>query len=137
MQLLSVKQFHEQYLQLDGSQVIISGWVRGKRLGKTMGFLEISDGTCMQTIQAVLDMSRFPDFTVGFGACVLIHGTLTVTPQAQQDFEIAADTIDIMGDSASDYPLQKKRHSNEYLRTLPHLRPEPICFLRSFVSVPC
>lgn len=132
MKLLSIKQFYQTYTQLADTTVIVSGWVKTKRLGKAVGFVEISDGTCMQSIQVVLDLSLPFDTTFGLGACLLVTGTLTLTPDAKQPFEVIAREITLMGDSAPEYPLQKKRHSNEYLRTIPHLRPRTNLFSAIF-----
>lgn len=112
----------EQYVN---QSVQIGGWIRSVRTSKTFGFLVVSDGTCFQTLQIV-----FGDGLVNFsevcklnvGAAVIVKGTLVATPQAKQPFEVQAEEVVIEGTSAPDYPLQKKRHSFEYLRTISHLR---------------
>ena len=132
MKLLSTKQFMEQYEELAGQTVIVSGWVKTKRLGKEVGFVEVSDGTCMQSIQVVVDLKQGIGVGFGLGACVVVTGALKLTREAKQPFEVAAEAITVMGDSEPDYPLQKKRHSNEYLRTIPHLRPRTNLFSAIF-----
>lgn len=132
MKLLSVKEFYEQHQGMKDQHVTVSGWVKSKRIGKEIGFVGISDGTCMRTIQVVMEMSKQLDLSFGLGTCLLVKGTMKLTPEAKQPFEIVAEEICVMGDCASDYPLQKKRHSNEYLRTIPHLRPRTNLFSAVF-----
>lgn len=132
MKLLSTKQFYEQCEALAGKIVTVSGWVKTKRLGKEVGFVELGDGTCMQSIQVVVDLQKGLTVGFGLGACLLVTGTLVLTPGAKQPFEVQAEEIQVMGDSEADYPLQKKRHSNEYLRTIPHLRPRTNLFSAVF-----
>ena len=112
----------EDYLNKD---VQIGGWVRSNRDSKSFGFLTISDGSCFQQIQVVYhdEMANFAEIAkVNVGAALIIEGKLIPTPEAKQPFEIQATKIDIEGPSDATYPLQKKRHSLEYLRTIPHLR---------------
>lgn len=132
MKLLSVREFYERYQEMAEQVVVVSGWVRTKRVGKEIGFVELGDGTCMKNIQVVLEMDRHPEATFGVGACLLVNGVLKLTPEAKQPFEVVAKEISVMGDSSADYPLQKKRHSNEYLRTIPHLRPRTNLFSAIF-----
>ena len=82
MKLLSTKQFYEQYETLAGQTVTVSGWVKTKRLGKEVGFVELGDGTCMQSIQVVVDLTKSMETGFGLGACVLATGVLTLTPDA-------------------------------------------------------
>lgn len=130
--LLSVKEFYQSYEELAQQSVVVSGWVKTKRIGKEVAFVELSDGTCMQTIQVVVEMEKQLELSFGVGACLLVKGMLKLTPEAKQVFEVVAEDISVMGDSAPDYPLQKKRHSNEYLRTIPHLRPRTNLFSAVF-----
>ncbi len=132
MKLLSIKEFMKGYEQMNGQIVLVSGWVKTKRLGKDVGFVEISDGTCMQSIQVVTEVSKGFDMSFGIGSCLLVRGILKVTPDSKQPFEVLAEEITVMGASEADYPLQKKRHSNEYLRTIPHLRPRTNLFSAVF-----
>ncbi len=115
--------------------VTIGGWVRNNRASKNFGFLVVNDGTFFEPIQVVY-ASQLDTFATiskcNVGAAVIVTGTLIATPDAKQPFEIQADEIAIEGDSAPDYPLQKKRHSFEYLRTISHLRPRTNTFQAVF-----
>ena len=132
MKLLTVKEFYQGYEEMDGQSVVVSGWVKTKREGKEIGFVEISDGTCMKNIQIVVEGSKKLDLSFGVGACLMVRGSLKHTPDAKQPFEVVAEEISVQGDAGADYPLQKKRHSNEYLRTIPHLRPRTNLFAAIF-----
>ncbi len=132
MKLVSVKEFFEQYEELAGQSVVVSGWVKTKRIGKETGFVEIGDGTCIKNIQVVVGMEKHPELAFGVGACLLVKGELKLTPEAKQPFEVLTEEISVMGDVDADYPLQKKRHSNEYMRTIPHLRPRTNLFSAIF-----
>ncbi len=132
MKLLSVKKFYEKYQEMAEQTIVVSGWVRTKRVGKEIAFVELGDGTCMKNIQVVIETSQHPEVSFGVGACLLVNGVLKLTPGAKQPFEVVAKEISVMGDSPADYPLQKKRHSNEYLRTIPHLRPRTNLFSAVF-----
>ena len=108
-----------------GQTVEIGGWVRNIRDSKTFGFLVVNDGTYFEPLQVVFHdaMSNFSDIChLNVGAAVIVKGQLVATPKAKQPFEIQADTVEIEGASTPDYPLQPKRHTFEYLRTLTHLR---------------
>lgn len=112
-------------------EITVGGWVRSNRDSKTFGFLVINDGTFFEPIQVVYgdNLNNFDEICkINVGAALVITGTLVATPEAKQPFEIQATNIDIEGDSAPDYPLQKKRHSLEYLRTINHLRPRTNTF---------
>ena len=110
----------------DGAEICVSGWVKTSRESKTVGFLELNDGTCFKNLQVIVESSKFEDFktyaNLPVGSAVTVTGKVVLTPQAKQPFEINADVIEIEGISAPDYPLQKKRHGLEFLRTIPHLR---------------
>ena len=105
MKLLSVKEFYQSYEEMAEQTVVVSGWVRTKRVGKEVAFVEISDGTCMKTIQVVAEVEKQFDLSFGVGACLLVRGELKLTPEAKQVFEIVAEGISVMGDSAPDYPV--------------------------------
>ncbi|MDD2942350.1 MAG: asparagine--tRNA ligase [bacterium] len=127
-----------------GQKVTIAGWLRTKRDSKTCSFLEINDGSCLKSIQVVVD-HELPDFTssvkpLSTGASILICGQLAQSPGKEQSIEVQAETVAVLGESTPDYVLQKKRHSNEFLRTIPHLRPRTNTFgavfrLRSTLSL--
>ena len=116
-------------------KVTVGGWVRSVRDSKTFGFMVISDGSCFETLQIVFHdtMENFSETAhTNGGASVIVTGTLVATPEAKQPFEIQADTVTVEGASTPDYPLQKKRHSMEFLRTMPHLRPRTNTFQAVF-----
>ena len=116
--------------------VTIGGWVRSIRNSKNFGFIVGNDGTFFEPLQVVYHdtMENFADVSqkLNVGAAIIVTGTLVATPQAKQPFEIQADEVEIEGASAPDYPLQKKRHSFEYLRTISHLRPRTNTFQAVF-----
>lgn len=115
--------------------ITVGGWIRSIRDSKTFGFISISDGTCFKTLQIVYDdtLPNFKDVSkLNVGAAIIVSGRLVLTPGAKQPFEIQADEVMVEGNSTSDYPLQKKRHSFEYLRTIPHLRARTNTFQATF-----
>ncbi len=107
--------------------VTVCGWARSLRDSKSIGFLHLNDGSCFTSLQAVLYesvLSNYKDIiSQNTGAAFRITGTLVLTPDAKQPFEIRAEKAECIGESTPDYPLQKKRHTKEYLRTIAHLRP--------------
>ena len=114
-------------------EITVCGWVRTFRESKTFGFIELTDGTCFKAVQVVYarDERNLGDgLTTGCAICV--HGELLLTPDAPQPFEIHADAITIEGTCPGDYPLQKKRHTLEYLRTIQYLRPRTNTFQATF-----
>ena len=115
--------------------VTVGGWIRSVRDSKTFGFLVVNDGTFFEPLQVVYadGLENFSEISrLNVGAAVIVTGKLVETPNAKQPFEIQADEVRIEGGSASDYPLQKKRHSFEYLRTISHLRPRTNTFQAVF-----
>lgn len=125
MKLLTVKELYKDNAKFIGQTVEIGGWIRNIRDSKTFGFLVINDGTYFQTLQVVYTdkLNNFNDICkLNVGAAVIVKGTLVATPGAKQPFEVQADEVTVEGPSTPDYPLQPKRHSFEYLRTMPHLR---------------
>ena len=135
MELISIKDLYRNREQYLNQEVTIGGWLRSKRDSKTFGFLVINDGTFFEPLQVVYSdgLTNFADITkLNVGAALIVKGTLVPTPQAKQPFEIQAAEVQIEGASAPDYPLQKKRHSFEYLRTISHLRPRTNTFQAVF-----
>lgn len=125
MELTAVSEIFKAPEKFAGSSVAIGGWVRSIRDSKTFGFISINDGTCFEAIQVVYGdgLYNFREISaLNVGAAVIAAGELVLTPGAKQPFEIQASDVKIEGKSAPDFPLQKKRHSFEYLRTIPHLR---------------
>lgn len=135
MQLTTVRELYKDRDKYVGQAVEIGGWLRNIRDSKTFGFLVINDGTYFQTLQVVYTdkLNNFNDISkLNVGAAVIIKGTLVATPNAKQPFEIQADSVAIEGMSTPDYPLQPKRHTFEYLRTITHLRPRTNTFQAVF-----
>ncbi len=135
MKLTTVKELFKSPETYLDKKVTIGGWVRSIRDSKTFGFIVINDGTFFEPIQVVYydSMGNFEEISKqNVGAALVITGTLVSTPNAKQPFEIQADTVEIEGTSAPEYPLQKKRHTVEYLRTISHLRPRTNIFQAVF-----
>lgn len=122
--------------QFADNEICISGWVRTIRSSNVFGFIEINDGTFFKNIQVVFEANNIENYkeiaSVNVGAALNIKGTLVLTPDAKQAFEIKAAEIDIEGASTPDYPLQKKRHSLEFLRSIAYLRPRTNTFSAVF-----
>ena len=135
MKLTTVKQIWENREAYLNREIDLGGWVRSNRDSKSFGFLTISDGSFFEPLQVVYhdSLSNFQVIRkINVGAALIIRGTLVATPDAKQPFEIQATEISGEGDSAPDYPLQKKRHSPEFLRTILHLRPRTNLFQAAF-----
>ncbi len=135
MQLTTVRELYKETEKYIDKKVKIGGWLRNIRDSKTFGFLMVNDGSFFQTLQVVVD-EKLPNFSqvchLNVGAAVIVEGTLVATPKAKQPFEIQAESVEIEGVSSPDYPLQPKRHSFEYLRTITHLRPRTNTFAAVF-----
>ena len=135
MELTTVREiFKNREAYLD-KEIQVGGWVRSNRDSKTFGFIVLHDGTFFETLQIVYHdtQANFAEIAkINVGAAILVKGTLVATPEAKQPFEIQASEIILEGASAPDYPLQKKRHSFEYLRTISHLRPRTNAFQAVF-----
>ncbi len=135
MDLTTVREIYRDREKYLDTQVSVGGWVRSVRDSKAFGFIVLSDGSYFEPLQIVYHdtMENFDEISrLNVGAAVIVKGTLVATPQAKQPFEIQADQIAVEGPSAPDYPLQKKRHSFEYLRTISHLRPRTNTFQAVF-----
>lgn len=133
--MIKIRELYHNYKEYADKEVIIGGWLRSKRDSKTFGFLVVNDGTFFEPLQVVYS-DKLDNFTgiskLNVGAAVIATGIVTLTPDAKQPFEIQATKVEIEGDSTPDYPLQKKRHSFEYLRTISHLRPRTNTFQAVF-----
>ena len=118
--MINIRDLHHNYKDYDGKVVTIGGWVRSIRDSKTFGFMVVNDGTFFEPVQVVYadKLDNFETICkLNVGAAVIVTGQVKVTPEMKQPFEIHADEVVIEGESTPDYPLQKKRHSFEYLRT--------------------
>ena len=135
MELTTIRELFKNREEYLDKQVTVGGWIRSIRDSKTFGFIVLNDGSYFETLQVVYHdkMENFAEISkLNVGAAVVVKGTLVATPQAKQPFEIQADEVVVEGASAPDYPLQKKRHSFEYLRTISHLRPRTNTFQAVF-----
>jgi len=120
----------------DGAVVTVEGWAKTVRDSKNIGFIELNDGSCFKGVQIVFEQAKIENYTEiaksGVGTAFAVTGKVVLTPEAKQPLEINADTIEVTGTCPSEYPLQKKRHTVEYLRTMPHLRPRTNLFSAAF-----
>ena len=135
MNLIEIRELYKNQEAYLDKEITVGGWVRSIRDSKAFGFIVINDGTFFTPLQVVYhdDMENFEEISkLNVGAAVVVTGTLVATPEAKQPFEIQAKTVTVEGASAPDYPLQKKRHSFEYLRTIAHLRPRTNTFQAVF-----
>lgn len=142
MELVEVRELYRNKEQYIGKKITVGGWIRSVRDSKTFGFIVLHDGTCFDTLQVVYhdNLDNFSQISkLNVGSSIIVTGELVETPEAKQPFEIQADEIVVEGSSSPEYPLQKKRHSLEYLRTITHLRPRTNTFqavfrVRSLIS---
>lgn len=135
MELISVRELYREKEAYVGKKITVGGWVRSIRDSKTFGFIVLHDGSFFETLQIVYGdgLDNFDRISrLNVGSALIVTGTLVETPQAKQPFEIQADSVVIEGESTPDYPMQKKRHSLEYLRTITHLRPRTNTFQAVF-----
>lgn len=135
MESLRIRDLYKDTAAYAGKEVTVCGWVKNIRDSKTFGFLVISDGTYFSPLQVVYHdtMENFTQVCkLNVGAAVIVKGKLVLTPDQRQPFEVQADAVEVEGASAPDYPLQPKKHSMEYLRTITHLRPRTNTFQAVF-----
>ena len=135
MEKISIKELYRNSDKYIDSEISICGWIRTLRDSKTFGFIELNDGTFFKNLQIVFDdsLENFKEIAkLPISSSLTVVGKVVATPQAKQPFEIKATTIVVEGLSNSDYPLQKKRHSFEYLRSIAHLRPRSNAFSAVF-----
>lgn len=135
MELVEIRQLYRNKEQYIAKRISVGGWIRSVRDSKTFGFIVLHDGTYFDTLQVVYHdkMENFLEISkLNVGSAVIITGELVATPEAKQPFEIQAQEVVVEGTSTPEYPLQKKRHSLEYLRTITHLRPRTNTFQAVF-----
>ena len=135
MNLTDIRDLYRNREEYAGKEVTVGGWVRNNRDSKNFGFLVINDGTFFEPLQVVYgdQLANFEELCrINVGAAVIVRGQIVATPDAKQPFEMQAAEVTVEGASAADYPLQKKRHSFEYLRTISHLRPRTNTFQAVF-----
>ncbi len=135
MELTPIKDLYREKETYLNKEVTVGGWVRSLRDSKTFGFIVLNDGTFFEPLQIVFS-DKLENFAaickLNVGAALIVKGELVPTPEAKQPFEIQASEVVIEGESTPDYPLQKKRHTMEYLRTITHLRPRTNTFQAVF-----
>jgi len=135
MELISVRELFKNTEAYAGQTVTVGGWVRNRRPSKQFGFIVLNDGTYFTPVQVVYNdtISNFQEISkINIGAALIVTGELVLTPNSKQPFEIQAATIEVEGPSTGDFPLQPKRHTMEFLRTIPHLRPRTNTFQAVF-----
>lgn len=131
MELTNIREIFRNKDKFADKEVTIGGWVRSNRNSKNFGFIVVNDGTFFEPIQVVYGngLDNYDEVgKINVGAAIIVRGTLVLTPDAKQPFEIQAAEVTVEGASTPDYPLQKKRHTFEYLRTISHLRPRTNTF---------
>jgi len=135
MDRVEIRHLYGNTPEYANKELVVCGWVRTLRVSKAFGFIELNDGSCFQNLQVVFEnnLSNFDEISkLNVGSSLNIKGILVETPEAKQPFEIKAASIAVEGTSSPEYPLQKKRHTFEYLRTIAHLRPRTNTFSAVF-----
>lgn len=136
MKNIEIAKLYKEAESYAEQSVTVCGWVKTIRDSKNLGFIELNDGSCFKNLQVVFTADAVSNYKEiakqNVGAALCVAGKLVLTPSARQPFEIQAEEITVEGTSAPDYPLQKKRHTLEYLRTVAHLRPRTNTFSAAF-----
>ena len=132
MERIGLKELNKNFSAYDGKEVQVAGWARTIRDSKAFGFIELNDGSCFKNTQIVFERATLGNYDEiakqNVGCALIVKGILVVTPENKQPFEIKATAIEVEGESTPDYPLQKKRHSVEFLREIAYLRPRTNLF---------
>ncbi len=132
MERISLKELGAGFSSLDGKSVKVAGWARTIRDSKAFGFIELNDGSCFKNTQVVFERETLANYDEiakqNVGCALVVTGTVVVTPENKQPYEIKATEIEVEGESTPDYPLQKKRHTVEFLREIAYLRPRTNLF---------
>lgn len=132
---MDIRELFKSYKELDGKTVEVQAWIKNLRAQKEFGFIEINDGSFFSSVQVVYDntLENFERVSkLYLSASIRVKGKLVLTPNNKQAFEIKAEEIEVLGDSTADYPLQNKRHSMEFLRSIAHLRPRANLFRAAY-----
>ena len=131
-----IKDIYLDMAAYDNKQVVLGGWARSIRDSKAFGFIDLNDGSCFKGIQVVFEREKIANYDEiakqNVGASLVIKGTVVLTPENKQPFEVKAESVEVEGESTPDYPLQKKRHTVEYLREQAYLRPRTNLFSAVF-----
>ena len=132
MKRICIKEIYRDMAAFDGKTITVAGWARNIRASNAFGFIELNDGSYFKNLQVVLEDEKLSNYKEiahqNIGCALIVTGVLVLTPDAKQPFELKAETVEVEGASTPDYPLQKKRHTLEYLRTIAHLRPRANTF---------
>lgn len=132
---MDIREIYKSYKELDGKTVEVQAWIKNLRAQKEFGFIEINDGSFFNSVQVVYDntLENFERVSkLYLSASIRVKGKVVLTPNNKQAFEIKAEEIEVLGDSTADYPLQNKRHSMEFLRSIAHLRPRANLFRAAY-----
>ena len=132
---MDIRELYKSYKELDGKTVEVQAWIKNLRAQKEFGFIEINDGSFFNSVQVVYDntLENFERVSkLYLSASIRVKGKVVLTPNNKQAFEIKAEEIEVLGDSTADYPLQNKRHSMEFLRSIAHLRPRANLFRAAY-----
>ena len=133
---VKVKELYASPKAFEGATITVHGWVRTIRDMKAFGFIELNDGSCFRSVQVVMEEEKLDNYKdivrQNVGAALTVTGAYKLTEGAKQPFEISAESIYVEGESEPEYPLQKKRHTTEFLRTIAHLRPRTNLFSAVF-----
>ncbi|MBQ0004461.1 MAG: asparagine--tRNA ligase [Clostridiales bacterium] len=136
MKDIEIRELFKNPEQFGGQEIVVRGWVRGNRSSNQFGFISLNDGTFFTPVQVVYEASKLENYEqvskIRLSAGIMVRGVLELTPEAQQPFEIKADEVVLEADSDPDYPLQKKRHTMEFMREIAHLRPRSNTFSAVF-----
>lgn len=136
MKRTEIKKLFTAVQEYTSAPVTVCGWAKTIRDSKSIGFIELNDGSSFQNLQVVLEAGKLENFSevvkLNVGSALVVRGSILLTPDAKQPFELHADAVEIEGASTPDYPLQKKRHSLEFLRSIAHLRPRTNTFAAVF-----
>ncbi|HAJ77956.1 MAG TPA: asparagine--tRNA ligase [Clostridiales bacterium] len=135
MKVTLIKDLQKEYKDLDGKEICVAGWVKSVRANGSIGFIDLNDGTAFKGLQVVFD-AKLENFDVveklNTGSSVVCSGKLVLTPEAKQPYEMHAQSVEVVSATDNEYPLQKKRHSIEFLRDLAYLRPRTNTFQAVF-----
>ncbi|RXM74162.1 asparagine--tRNA ligase [Clostridium tetani] len=135
MKKISIKQLYREPEKFINKDIVVAGWIRTERTSKNFGFIELNDGSFFKNLQIIIDtnLDNFDKVSkLPISSSIVVEGKLVATPSAKQPFEVQASKVTVEGTSLQDYPLQKKRHSFEFLRSIAHLRPRSNTFSAVF-----
>ncbi|MBQ2677144.1 MAG: asparagine--tRNA ligase, partial [Clostridia bacterium] len=136
MNRIDIVTLNKDAAKYEDKEIVVAGWVRNLRCSKAVGFIELNDGSGFKPVQVVFEEAGIDNFkeisALNIGASLQVKGKVVMTPTMRQPFEIHAVAIEVQGESTPDYPLQNKRHSMEFLRTVAHLRPRTNMFSAVF-----